>query len=214
MKRCLRITMGGAFTLFCTTAYADSSGNAFWDMTSGVIWVIVAILVAIGAILIIIGIHSSVKDKIAVSKEKRRIQETVDSRLGVVITSYQVGHLEKFFHADGTFSNMRLSSSNNVNGWSMWIGFINSTGKTIKYVTFNVLFLNRVNDPAESELDGRPLRRLEYTGPLSHGKADEGYWENMIYSKDLDSFRIESIEVKYMDGTEETIDRKDVVFRT
>lgn len=78
----------------------------------------------------------------------------------------------------------------------------NTTDKTIKYVTVSYVGLNAVGDPV------RPLRGTAFirgVGPIEPGKM-VSYSRDYVWHTDLvESHRVSSIAVEYMDGTKRTI---------
>lgn len=81
----------------------------------------------------------------------------------------------------------------------------NDSEKTIKYVSFEVIPYNAVNDVAPSEIGGKTNQWLTITGPINPG-ADhmEAQWESIWYNSTIKRVEIRTIEVEYMDGSKET----------
>ncbi len=141
----------------------------------------------------------------------KAIAEASESNLGIVILSFQLGHPVTRYH-DGEPYYYFLSGPDTVGGWTCRIKIINSCGKTIKYLTFNCTALNAVNDPASCKI-GSSTNNLKGTGPINHGSTAFWEWERFVYSNDLNTMRIDSISVDYMDGTSEELNKDRIVWR-
>lgn len=91
------------------------------------------------------------------------------------------------------------------------INFKNISSKTIKYVHFEVIPYNRVNDEISDEryfLRGfsepwdTKRRTVKFTGPVKPGRREDPNFENVWYSKEFKYYKIgEKCKVEYDDGT-------------
>lgn len=80
---------------------------------------------------------------------------------------------------------------------------INSGKKTIKYVTFSVVGLNAVGDAVQQYRRGPSV--LRGIGPIEPG-ASATYSKDYMWMTDIvESFRIASIKLEFMDGTSRTV---------
>ncbi|WP_406534180.1 hypothetical protein [Methanobrevibacter sp.] len=67
-------------------------------------------------------------------------------------------------------TNCSVSSPNSAGGVDVYIDFYNKSGKTIKYVYYQVQAYNAVDDPANCEIRGTSIsQRLQFTGPVDSG---------------------------------------------
>lgn len=95
--------------------------------------------------------------------------------------------------------------SEHTSGTGFKATIYNSTKRPIKYVTFNVVGLNAVGDPVRGARGGSAVTSLRGIGPIEPG-------ETATYSKDymwltdvVESFRVSSIRLEYMDGSSRAI---------
>ena len=97
------------------------------------------------------------------------------------------------------------SSPNSAGGVDLYIGYTNNSDKVIKYITFTVTPYNAVGDRAVSEIGNISTFRARDTGPKAKGEGLAGNsswcWSNAWYSWEIDSLKLESIDIEYMDGS-------------
>lgn len=95
--------------------------------------------------------------------------------------------------------------SEHTEGTGFRVEVLNTTKKTIKYVTFEVTGLNAVNDPVRDRLRQTSTMRLRGIGPIEpDGSAS--YEEDYMWHTDVVEYhRINSVRVEYMDGTTKSI---------
>jgi hypothetical protein len=119
------------------------------------------------------------------------LQESVERRYTPIEDSLPIKILAK-----------KLTEHNSVGGVGVDIDFKNISGKTIKYIYFEVLPYNRVGDLEFGRHSQYPTpTRLKLTGPIKNNKKDN-YWNDVLwYSWDISKFEIVSVEIEYMDGT-------------
>jgi len=87
--------------------------------------------------------------------------------------------------------------------------FKNLSKKALKYVTFDVNFVNKVDDSI-ADIDGETNHRLQVTGPIGPGKSysDDEYGFNLNYGcGEPEGLVVNSVKIDYKDGTSETIDQ-------
>lgn len=82
----------------------------------------------------------------------------------------------------------------------------NSTKKTIKYITFTVVGLNAVGDPVRGGFArSTPAPTLRGIGPIEPGESGT-YSKDYMWTTDVvQSFRISSIKLEYMDGSSKVV---------
>jgi len=90
-----------------------------------------------------------------------------------------------------------------TDGTSMKFSFLNPTNKTIKYIWVNVIGLNAVNDPVIES--GKSLKTLKLIGPIEAKDYAEYEVKYVWFSDLIESCKIKSIKVQYMDGSFKTI---------
>ena len=109
-------------------------------------------------------------------------------------------------------SKMSSSLPNSAGGVNVSINAMNVSHKTIKYITYEVVFRNSVSDIVRCTLRRESTFRILYTGPLEHRKSSVGNWSNIIYNNSVRSIEIISAHIEYMDNTSITIKTEDVPF--
>lgn len=62
--------------------------------------------------------------------------------------------------------------SNSVGGVSYAFGFVNTSGKTIKYLEADVEPYNRVGDKVADRISGKSKATMQVTGPYPHGSSN------------------------------------------
>lgn len=94
--------------------------------------------------------------------------------------------------------------SEHTEGTGFRVSVHNSTKKAIKYVTFIVLGLNAVGDPVVDRLKGRN-QTLRGIGPIEPDETSSYSKDYMWMTDIVESHKIQSIKVEYMDGTSKLI---------
>ncbi len=96
---------------------------------------------------------------------------------------------------------------NTVDGVEPWVEFTNNSSKTIKYVSFDVKFYNRVGDPLKNFgwSIGDTYKTLRITGPIEKGETHTAYWDAVFYHSSVTALRVYNVKITYMDGTTETV---------
>lgn len=89
--------------------------------------------------------------------------------------------------------------------WSLKIR--NNTDKQIKYVTIKWDCYNAVGDLIYDEISVGPqsYQRMKFTGPLDAHSTSATQRTSGFYNSDLDNYKINEINVEYMDGTTEKV---------
>lgn len=90
------------------------------------------------------------------------------------------------------------------------VNFKNTSGKPIKYIEFNVAFLNPVGDRAMCSITGKSLANLKVIGPFEDGEFEDAFWEPSIYYKAWCYIEILSIKIDYMDGSSKFLQKSEV----
>lgn len=92
-----------------------------------------------------------------------------------------------------------LSSPNNF-----VMRIYNPTRKTIKYVSFTIVGLNRVNDPIPIGKNQKMSTTVKITGPIAPGVSAKFDWKN-VFNNEVSTYKIKSIMVDYTDGSKKSI---------
>ncbi|WP_438862387.1 hypothetical protein [Neptunicella sp.] len=76
----------------------------------------------------------------------------------------------------------------------------------IKYIDFEVIPYNAVNDVVASTIDGKTKASLRVTGPLveKQGENIPVIWENVWYNNSLSCVQLNSITFEYINGDKKT----------
>ena len=103
---------------------------------------------------------------------------------------------------------------NYVGGVDTTIDFTNKSDKQIAYVFFNVKYYDRMGNLAFCSIKNSPDARLQFTGPLDASQKDDAYWEAVIYDSSVAAIQPQTIEIKFTDGTSQTIKNSGVYWHT
>ena len=91
-----------------------------------------------------------------------------------------------------------FDQSEYIDGTGFKITFTNPTNKTIKYITFTITGINRVNDIVST-------KSIKGVGPI-FPKSEGEYTFKYLWNNDLvHTFKIPLIKIQYTDGTFKTI---------
>lgn len=93
-----------------------------------------------------------------------------------------------------------VSNPDSAGGVDINIGFQNLSKKTVKYVEFGVLPYNAVGDVVASEIGGKTLASLNFTGPMPYDEYEYSGWENVWYNNSIECIEIVMVSITYMDG--------------
>lgn len=96
---------------------------------------------------------------------------------------------------------------NSAGGQEPGVSFYNTSGKTIKYVTFNTAFYNPVGDKPKCNITGVSTARLKSVGPFEHGSYRPEFWKSSIYYDGTCCIEIGSVEIDFIDGTSQRLDK-------
>ena len=116
----------------------------------------------------------------------------------------------------GDYGNSRPNSAGGVN---VTAEVLNTSDKTIKYITFWFTPYNRVGDRTSDDLGRGSTRSARYMGPLEPWETNtfkpsfgipkvRRRWENFWYNSNIHCVTIDKVRVIYMD--DEEIEIKDV----
>lgn len=105
----------------------------------------------------------------------------------------------------------RSEKLNSVGGLNYNLTVVNNSGKTINYIYYNVHVVNRVGDTVNDTISYKKSFRLKDTGPYAAGDVSNGVWKAIIYNYSANKVIIDSIEIKYKDGTSITVKGSDIL---
>lgn len=122
----------------------------------------------------------------------------VDKFYGVIINNTEIG------------TNMLgwvrgIDQTSSTTPTSAKFTFTNKTGKEIKYITFGIRAYNAVGDPVECEARDVTLYECKCTGPFAPNGKFTRTLEHAWYNPSIESVKIESAEIIYMDNSTETL---------
>lgn len=104
----------------------------------------------------------------------------------------------------------KVSRPNSVGGVDVEIGFQNLSEKTFKYVFFEVVPYNAVGDIAPSEIGGKVVSNLNFTGPVSPDDYEYARWSNVWYNNTITCIEIAGVDILYMDGTRDSFSKSEI----
>ena len=89
--------------------------------------------------------------------------------------------------------------------------YYNAGEKEIKYITFNYLPYNSVNDVVACTASGKTEVSGRLTGPIPPKHKSHVKWESLWFNPTVATVVLTKIHIQYMDNTEEVIEGKDVI---
>ena len=108
----------------------------------------------------------------------------------------------ELFHS-WAYSHVNYEKGTEVRGAG--VAFYNCSGKEIKYISFEFVPLNAVNDVCDEIKIGKE------TGPIAINSGHECEFDFMWSNVDITTTELKSATIEYMDGTTEHIDSDDLV---
>lgn len=93
-----------------------------------------------------------------------------------------------------------FDASPHTDGTGFEVEVFNPTKKPMKYITFTVVGINAVGDPVRDGVRGNSST-LRGIGPIEPGETASYSKEYMWMTDIVQSFRIKSVKVEYMDGS-------------
>jgi len=105
----------------------------------------------------------------------------------------------------GVFDCNAVDASEYTDGTGMEMTFYNPTKKVIKYVHATVVGYNAVNDPVVE--GGKTSHTLKCIGPIDPGDTGTYNFEYVWFTDIVQTSKLTSIKVQYMDGTEKIISK-------
>lgn len=104
--------------------------------------------------------------------------------------------------------NAYTSAPNSAGGVDLHVIWKNCSNKTIKYITFNCIPFNAVDDQVYCDIRGYASYNGQETGPISPGitYGYNRYWDCAWYNSTIKRTEVLSIDIEYMDGSKYFID--------
>ena len=113
----------------------------------------------------------------------------------------------------GRFGTFRPNSAGGVD---VRVEFINTSGKTIKYISFGMTPHNSVGDAVKDRISKRSTINVQDTGPIQAGQSNtyakpmeqpksDGVWRNTWYNHTIKCASIDRVTIEYMDGSTQTV---------
>jgi hypothetical protein len=103
---------------------------------------------------------------------------------GLAIIDYEAYDMSEY--TDGTGFRIRL---------------FNPTKKTIKYISISLYGINPVGDKVRAKFSDSFLNKVKCVGPIKPFEGSEYEWEYLWYNDLVETIKLVSISVQYMDGT-------------
>ena len=108
-----------------------------------------------------------------------------------------------------TITEANLRSPNSAAGCDYKFSYINNSNKTIKYLTWNGVTYNAVNDRVACTIRRTSSFSGKDTGPVYPGAEGGGVWDCIIYNWSASELRLTGISIIYMDGSTASISGPD-----
>jgi hypothetical protein len=107
-----------------------------------------------------------------------------------------------------------FDNSEYTDGTGFRIKFFNPTKKTIKYINISFVGINAVNDKVLNKYGGSYINNVRCVGPIKQYDEAEFEWDYVWFTDIVETVKLVSIKVQYMDGSIRTItDFKNVLVK-
>lgn len=103
-------------------------------------------------------------------------------------------------------------TSEYTQGTGFKVHVINTSKKTIKYISFTVIGYNPVKDPVRGRVGKSPYITVRGVGPINSWCGGEYDWEYMWFTDLVQSHKITQVKVQYVDGTIKVYGNVDEIF--
>lgn len=101
----------------------------------------------------------------------------------------------------------QAGKTSSIGGVSYEITFYNLSGKTIKYIHLYVTPYDILGDVAPSAVNAKTKAELMLEGPIGPEDKTSFMWENVWFNRKISCIEPNSIEINYMDGSTEVLNR-------
>ena len=175
-----------------------------------VFWILLLILVSVLIYIVCLVVGNSAETATHASESTEKASDTQ------VITphTYSKDEIKKIIDIMW----IETDIPNSVGGVDLRIHWKNNSEKTIKYITFECVPYNAVDDAVFSEIGYRSKFRGIITGPINPGEGTDGgnrttyggsRWENAWYNSTIRYAKLVGIKIDYMDGSEVNLSESD-----
>jgi hypothetical protein len=107
-----------------------------------------------------------------------------------------------------------FDNSEYTDGTGFRIKFFNPTKKTIKYINISFVGINTVNDKVLNKYGGSYINNVRCVGPIKQYEEAEFEWDYVWFTDIVETVKLVSIKVQYMDGSIRTItDFKNIIVK-
>jgi len=140
----------------------------------------------------------------------------------IIKSAAQIGYEKKLAYIDSIktlnskipilITRLDRSEPNSAGGVDLKIELNVFSDKTIKYIRFTVDAYNRVKDKVYCEIRRESRRTGKTTGPYEKGYSSKYplTWENLFYNNTIDCFKLVTVKIDYLDGSDETFTESDI----
>lgn len=182
-----------------------------WNKTAKWKYTIETMIKSDGNIHIIITDSSKIKSKTEIDSilfEREKKEEALKEIRGKNLIS----SLQKLGIAVMDYT--AFDNSEYTDGTGFRIKFFNPTKKTIKYINISFVGINAVNDKVLNKYGGSYINNVRCVGPIKQYDEAEFEWDYVWFTDIVETVKLVSIKVQYMDGSIRTItDFKNVVVK-
>ena len=102
----------------------------------------------------------------------------------------------------------QAGEASEIGGVSYEVSLYNLSGKTIKYLYLYVTPYNILGDSVTSALNGKVRAELMLKGPIEPEDKTSFVWENVWFNRTIACIEPNSIEIRYQDGSTDSLDRE------
>jgi hypothetical protein len=99
------------------------------------------------------------------------------------------------------YSRSIYDTSEYTQGTGFKVKVINTSKKTIKYISFTVVGYNSVKDTVRGRFGKTPYITVKGVGPINQWDGGEYNWEYMWFTDLVQTHKITQVKVQYFDGT-------------
>jgi hypothetical protein len=182
-----------------------------WNKTSKWKYTIETMIKSDGNIHIIITDSSKIKSKAEIDSilfEREKKEEALrELRSKNLINSLQKAGLAILDYT-------AFDNSEYTDGTGFRIKFFNPSKKTIKYINISFIGINAVNDKVLNKYGGSYINNVKCVGPIKQYDEAEYEWDYIWFTDIVETVKLVSIKVQYMDGSIKTItDFKNIIVK-
>ena len=154
------------------------------------------------------------KDSVAIAEQIAKeadAKEKADKYNADIASYFTQWPDAKKYHDILSIDSNRLSNPNNAGGCDLYLSFTNKSDKTIKYIKWEGLAYNAVDDPVKCEIRRTSLINGKITGPIYPAEIGKAEFPNVIYNYSAKYITLVVIDIDYTDGSHLSIPTKSVL---